>query len=132
MENIAIQLRNEDWAYQHGYENEVQISLVADFLNGIYAFKRKIEMPFAVLPIDAHLSKPIREAFYRAGQELAGLKLTISESDVTTALSRLFSVLHDDIIQVLDSDSILASTGDCRGACAYNTGDRSEYRNYGW
>lgn len=132
MESIALQLQFEEWAYRHGYESEAQISLVADFLNGFEASRRKSESSLAVLPSGVHLSKPVREAFYHAGQELAGLKRAIAESDITTALSRLFCNLHNDMMQVLASDSVLASTGDCRGACAYNTGDRSEYRNYGW
>lgn len=132
MESIVLQLQYEDWAYRHGYETDVQISLVADFLKGMDASKRNIELPLAVLPSGVHLSKSVREAFYHAGQEFANLKCTIAESDITTALSRLFRNLHNDIMQALASDSVLTSTGDCRGACAYNTGDRSEYRDYGW
>lgn len=30
-----MQLEHENWAFCHGYSDERQISLVADFLNGI-------------------------------------------------------------------------------------------------
>lgn len=86
MRNISNQLQYEDWAYKNGYENEVQITLVADFLNGVYAPMHENYISLAVLPFGIHLSKPIREAFYRSGQELANLKSNIAESDIITAL----------------------------------------------
>lgn len=132
MNKIALQLQHEEWAYRNGYSNEVQVSLVADFLNGLNAELNKEEYTFSILPNGIHLSKGIREAFYNSGKELANLKSSIAETDVITAISNLFSKLHNEIKQAVADDSILTSTGDCRGACAYNTGDRTEYRNYGW
>lgn len=132
MNKITLQLQHEEWAYRNGYSNEVQVSLVADFLNGLNAELNKEEYTFSILPNGIHLSKGIREAFYNSGKELANLKSSIAETDVITAISNLFSKLHNEIKQAVADDSILTSTGDCRGACAYNTGDRTEYRNYGW
>ena len=94
MESIALQLQFEEWAYRHGYESEAQISLVADFLNGFEASRRKSESSLAVLPSGVHLSKPVREAFYHAGQELAGLKRAIAESDINGSWLRNLVVLN--------------------------------------
>lgn len=132
MNKIALQLQHEEWAYRNGYSNEAQVSLVADFLNGLSAALNKEEYSFSVLPNGIHLSKGIREAFYNSGKELANLKSSIAETDVITAISNLFSKLHNEIKQAVADDSILTSTGDCRGACLYNVGDRAEYLNYGW
>ena len=132
MNNVILQLRHEEWAYQNGYNDEFRISLVSDFLNGIYSRLHQQEFSFTLLPYGLHISKSVRESFYRSGQEFAKLNKNIIDSDIKTALSNLFCRLQKEMEQVLAEDSILASTGDCRGACAYNTGDRSEYRNYGW
>lgn len=132
MNKIALQLQYEEWAYRNGYSNEAQVSLVADFLNGLSAALNKEEYSLSVLPNGIHLSKGIREAFYNSGKELVNLKPLIAEKDVITAISNLFSKLHNEIKQAVAGSSVLASTGDCRGACLYNVGDRTEYLNYGW
>ena len=132
MERICLQLQHEDWAYRNGYNNETQVLLVADFLNGVYSNLHKEDLPFCKLPLGIHISKSMREAFYRSGKELASLKSNIADFDIKTALSNLFLKFHNEIKHVLAEGTILATTGDCRGACQYNTGDRGEYLNYGW
>ena len=129
MNSISQQLKYEEWAFSHGYNSETQIALAADFLNGLRSSIGKEENLFNNLPKGIHVSKPLREAFYNAGKELAELKHNYSERDVNESLSDIFHKFSEEIKK---TNSILASTGDCRGACAYNTGDRSEYLNYGW
>lgn len=132
MESICLQLQHEDWAYRNGYNNENQVSLVADFLNGLYSALNNKDLSFSELPLGIHISKPMREAFYRSGQELASIKSNIADSDIKTALSDLFLKFRNEFKQAFAEGSILASTVDCRGACEYHVGDRSEYLDYGW
>lgn len=132
MKNVSLQIKHENWAYTHGFNNEVQIALVADFLNGLNASAGQIEPSLVVLPNGIFISKTIREIFYNEGNKLSKIKCTIDEVDILKNLGDLFKNFHSTIMSILKENSILASTGDCRGACAYNTGDRSEYRNYGW
>ncbi len=132
MGNIALQLKHENWAFSHGYSDEIQIALVADFLNGIYNAIKKKEFSFAKLPQGIQLSLETRMSFYNAGYEFGRVKHSIAESDILNRLNYLLRELRSKIQSSLKEDSILNSTGDCRGACAYNTGDRSEYLHYGW
>lgn len=132
MESICLQLQHENWAYQNGYSNEKQVSLVADFLNGMYSSVNNKDLSFTELPLGIHISKPMREAFYRSGKELANLKSDIEDSDIKTALSNLFLKFHKEFTLAFAKGSILASTGDCRNVCEYHTGNRTEYFHNGW
>lgn len=130
--SIPVQLQYEEWAFQHGFESEVQVSLVADFLNGLYSSLKKVETTLARWSSDIHISKAVREAFYNAGQKLATLKTAVVEADIILALKDLFATFRASIMAALAEGSIMAGTGDCRNACRYNSGDSSNYANYGY
>lgn len=133
MNTIALQLQYEEWAYRHGYSNETQIALSADFLKGVhYSGINDTENTLSLLPDGLHVSKSVREAFYKAGQELVKLNSSVGEADILHTLKELFKQFRSDLSAAVAEDGILASTGDCRGACAYNVGDRSEYRHHGY
>lgn len=127
MDTITLQLQYEDWAFRHGFESEAQVSLATDFLWGLHNPDKPTETMMAPI-CDESISASVREAFYNAGRKIAVTKAKIESSDIVMALNYLFAKLVDE----MKNTGVMNSTGDCRGACKYNTGDRSEYRNYGW
>lgn len=122
--NINQQLQYEDWAYSHGFNNDVEVSLAADFLSGASA-NGAGATAMAVLPAGITISDSLRRLFVEAGRRFAS-------NDLFAALAETFERYADKVECALSDNHIAPSTGDCRGACQYNVGDRSEYRNYGW
>lgn len=131
-DKTRMQLAHEDWAFRHGYSNEHQVALAADFLNGFRLQRVPVSEALELLPFGIHLSKGVREAFYHAGQQLASIRIQHTDAELLEVLQLLFRRFGSELKAATATDGILASTGDCRGACNYNTGDRSEYRDYGW
>lgn len=127
MDAITLQLQYEDWAFRHGFETEAQVSLATDFLWGLHNPYKPAETMLAPVR-DESIGACVRKTFYDAGRKISMAKAKIESSDIVMALNNLFAKLVDEI----KSTGVMNSTGDCRGACKYNTGDRSEYRNYGW
>lgn len=132
MNTIQMQLEHENWAFCHGYSDERQISLVADFLNGIQSQTKKIPAAMTELPMGIHISQGVREAFSNAGRQFAAIHHGSTDTDLIEALKALFAKFGAELSEAVAIDGIMASTGDCRGACQYNVGDRTEYRSYGW
>ncbi len=125
---VACRLQLENWAYRHGFQNEVEITLVSDFLHGLHNGSSAL----APAPLTVKLSDGLRHAFYMAGIKFAEIAKTVSDSAVISYVKDVFVKFNDAVSKSLADNSVMESTGDCRGACKYNTGDRSEYRNYGW
>lgn len=130
--NSACQLQLENWAYRHGFQNEVEITLVADFLLGLHNANNKIKSSLALSPTNVTLTERLRHAFYLAGVKFSQIAENISDSAIMSFVKDVYAQLNGEIKKSLADNSVMESTGDCRGACKYNTGDRSEYRNYGW
>ena len=130
--NSTSQLQLENWAYRHGFQNEVEITLVADFLLGLHNAKNKIKSSLAPLPTNVSLTARLRSAFYFAGVKFSQISEIITDSAILAFVKDVYAQLNGEIKKGLADNSVMESTGDCRGACKYNTGDRSEYRNYGW
>lgn len=126
---LHIRLQYEDWAFHHGFTSEIQVALVADFLQGM-----DISSPNVMysLPKNTSLPDNLRAVFVNAGKCLSILIEKVTDNDITKHLEQLFTENKDKINKVLGEIVIMPGTGDCRGACKYNTGDRSMYRNYGW
>lgn len=124
-----LRLQHEDWAFHHGFTNEVQVALVADFLQGMNTDSSKV---LCSLPHNISLPDCLRAIFVSAGKCLSTLVERISEYDIMKHIEQTFSDNWDMVTKALGENAIMPGTGDCRGACKYNTGDRSMYRNYGW
>lgn len=129
---VAFQLQLENWAYCHGFQNEVEITLVSDFLLGLHNGNCAINESLVPAPLSVKLSEGLRRAFYMAGIKYSEFAKTVSDLAIISFVKDVFVRFNNEISKALADNSIMGSTGDCRGACKFNTGDRSEYRNYGW
>lgn len=114
-------------AFNIGFCDKLMTILVADLLQGVFQIALDLDRIMSIAPGGLHIRKELRQSIYNAGREL-DTEQVLTYEDVKTILSRY----KDEIAAAAKENGILASTGDCRGACKYNTGDRSEYRNYGW
>lgn len=124
---IATRLRFEEQAFDMGFCDKVMNTLVADLLQGACRMVTDMDKLICLTTGGIHLRKDIREAVCNLGQSLTpGTNLNFER------IKELLSEFKEDIYAAANENGIMASTGDCRGACKYNTGDRSEYRNYGW
>lgn len=132
MNEIDLRLTYEDRACRWGFRNEVLNSLVADFLQGFESVTRKLGAALPPLPGGLHIAKPLREVFFEAGNKLANANDTLSDENLKNTVLMTLSKFTNAVKDAIKDNKVLASTGDCRGACRYNTGDSSEYRNYGW
>lgn len=132
MNSVDLRLSYEDKAYSWGFRNEVLNTLAADFLQGVCTAADMISPVLPPLPGGVHISKPLREAFFVAGAEISRAKMSLSDENLKLYLAKTLNELADFVKKTVANNGVLASTGDCRGACKYNTGDSSEYRNYGW
>lgn len=132
MNSVDLRLSYEDKAYSWGFRNEVLNTLAADFLQGVWMAANIISPVLPPLPVGIHISKPLREAFFEAGAEISRAKMSLSEENLKLNLDKTLNKLTNSVKKAVAGNGVLASTGDCRGACKYNTGDSSEYRNYGW
>ncbi len=129
---VDYYLQLEDWAYCHGFQNEVEITLVSDFLLGLHNGSSAIRESLSPVPLTVKLSEGLRRAFYMAGIKFSEVAKTVSDLAIISFVKDVFVRFNNEISKALADNSIMGSTGDCRGACKFNTGDRSEYRNYGW
>ena len=127
--SYCIRLQHEDWAFCHGFTNEVQIALVADFLQGVYICSSNA---LCSLPNNISLPDSLRVVFVNAGRCLSSLVEKLTDSDLIKHIEQVYNENWERVNKVLGENAIMPGTGDCRGACKYNTGDRSMYRNYGW
>lgn len=132
MNAIDIRLECESKAHRWGYDNEVLIALSADLLQGAISLTEKVAAIMPSLPAGIHVSRRLREIFFNMGREIATSKSNLSDESLQCRLAELMHDFTAEVSAAIKENSILASTGDCRGACKYNTGDSSEYRNYGW
>ncbi len=132
MNSIDLRLAYEDKARVWGFRNEVLNTLAADLLQGVAFTAGKFGNLLPVLPGGIHIAKPLRKAFFKAGADIAMAKKTMSDDDLKLAVAEVLDRFAISVKEAIADNRIVASTGDCRGACKYNTGDRSEYRNYGW
>ncbi len=122
---IALRLELEDRAHEMGYNDDLMVTLAADFLQGACKVALTADKMLSTLPKGLHLKKELRNALYSAGE-------SFGESATFESLRETMVRFGEEIKEAVKENGIMASTGDCRGACKYNTGDRSEYRNYGW
>lgn len=126
--SLTYQLQIEDWAYRHGFKNEVEITLASDFMLGVYNGCHRKKKSLAPLPTGIVVDNSIRECFYNSGLSFNLLTNTC----VVDTIERLLSQFCCELKRLFAVNHIQESTGDCRGACQYNTGDRTEYRSYGY
>lgn len=132
MNSIDLRLSYEEKAHTWGFRNEVLNTLVADFLQGASIVAHKISPILPMLPGGIHISRQLREAFFEAGAEIAEAKENMTDENLKTTVADILERFAVSVREAIAENGFVASTGDCRGACKYNTGDRSEYRNYGW
>lgn len=124
---LAARLSFEDKAFGMGFCDKLINTLVADLLQGVGRVALDIDRLVSMAPGGLHLRRELRQAVYQAGSML--------DEAAELGADQINAVLADfksEIAAAAKENGILASTGDCRGACKYNTGDSSEYRNYGW
>lgn len=132
MNEIEYRIYLEEKSYLFGFQNEILNILAADILQGIAFTAKKIGSKLPILPIGIHIARPLREAFFNAGEEIGETKEYLSNDYLQNEIQIIFSKFEEAVSNTISKNKMWASTGDCRGACKYNTGDSSEYRNYGW
>lgn len=132
MNSIYLRLSFEEKAHSWGYCNEVLIALAADFLQGVSFVAKKIGCRLPCLYGGIHIERSLRENFFEAGAEISKAKELLTDDDLKQFLAKTIEKFVTSVKDAVENNGVLSSTGDCRGACKYNTGDRSEYRNYGW
>lgn len=125
--SLAQRLGLEAQAFDMGFCDRLMTTLVADLLQGVGRITLDLDRLISMVPGGLHIRKELRQAIYQAGEELKSNQVVTYEQ-VKTILNRY----SEEISAATKENGIMASTGDCRGACKYNTGDSSEYRNYGW
>lgn len=124
---LAARLTFEDKAFSMGFCDKLINTLVADLLQGVGRVALDIDRLVSMAPGGLHLRRELRQAIYHAGSMLD----EAAELDADQ-INAVLADFKSEIAAAAKENGILASTGDCRGACKYNTGDSSEYRNYGW
>ena len=124
---IALRLELEERAFNLGFCDKLTTTLVADMLQGACHMANAMDSFLSHAPGGLHIKKELRQAICRAGARLDDYR-TADKGSICDMLAEFSS----EIALTAKENGIVASTGDCRGACKYNTGDSSEYRNYGW
>lgn len=124
---VATRLNFEDIAFSMGFCDKLINTLVADLLQGVGRVALDIDRLVSLAPGGLHLRKELRQAVYQAGCRLDEAAELSAEN-----INAILADFKSEIASAAKENGIMASTGDCRGACKYNTGDSSEYRNYGW
>lgn len=128
----SCQLSFENWAFRHGFKNEVEIALVSDFLSGMHSHQTKLGPSFAPLLTGLNIKDSLRRKFFTYGEKFPTGNILICDSNIITRIKEIAKGLKQELCAAFEGNHIAPSTGDCRGACQYNVGDRTEYRNYGY